>query len=338
MKVKNLRFFWIGFALAMGLVAGGLQAAGQGGAVGQAAAARQLVVLDTDIGDDIDDAFALGLLIQSPEVKLLGVTTAYGQTPLRAQLVERYLKAVGRGDVPVAAGVRGPDTDHFSQAAYARREPERQYPDGVAFLLEQIRVHPGQVTVVAIGALTNLRAALEREPETFRKVGRVVLMGGSVYEGYEDHKTGARQQPPSVEWNIRCDPGAARAVFESGVPVFAMPLDSTQIHLSAEELRGVVAHGSALTDQIALLYLEWTGRKEWRSPTLYDPVAVTYALRPELCPVKPMRLEVDAEGWTRPVEGKPNVQVCLKADEAGFRRFLLERLMGTQGALAEGSR
>jgi len=336
--MKKLGLLWIGFALVVGLMAAGTRLTGQVGSVGYTAAGRQLVVLDTDIGDDIDDAFALGLLIQSPEVKLLGVTTAFGQTPLRARLVERYLKAVGRGDVPVAAGVRGPDTDHFSQAAYARREPERQYPDGVGFLLEQIRAHPGQVTVIAIGALTNLQAALEREPETFRKVGRVVLMGGSVLEGYENHKTGARQQPPSVEWNIRCDPRAARAVFDSGVPVFAMPLDSTQIHLSAEELRGVVAHGSAVTDQIALLYLEWTGRKEWRSPTLYDPVAVTYALRPELCPVKPMRLEVDGEGWTRPVDGKPNVQVCLKADEAGFRRFLLERLLGAQGALAEGSK
>lgn len=327
--MKNLRSFWIGFALVAGLVAGGTRLAGQVGSVGHAVAVPQLVVLDTDIGDDIDDAFALGLLVQSPEVKLLGVTTAFGQTQLRAQLVERYLKAVGRGDVPVAAGVRGPDTDHFSQAAYARREPERQYPDGVAFLLARIRAHPGQVTVIAIGALTNLRAALEREPETFRKVGRVVLMGGSVHEGYEDHKTGARQQPPSVEWNIRCDPGAAKAVFDSGVPVFVMPLDSTQIHLSAEELREVVAHGSAVTDQIALLYMEWTGRKEWRSPTLYDPVAVTYALRPELCPARPLRLEVDGKGWTRPVEGKPNVEVCLKADEAGFRAFLLERLLGT---------
>jgi inosine-uridine nucleoside N-ribohydrolase len=289
------------------------------------------VVLDTDIGDDIDDAFALGLLLQSPEVDLLGVSTAYGQTGLRARLVERYLRAVGRANVPAAAGVVGPDTDHFSQAAYARQMPERKYPDGVALLLNQIRVHPGQVTVIAIGALTNLKAALDRDPATFRKVNRVVLMGGSVYEGYEDHQTGQRGRPVSVEWNIRCDPAAARAVFDSGVPVFVMPLDSTQIHLSADELRGVLAYGSPVTDQIALLYQQWTGRKQWNSPTLYDPVAVTYAIRPALCPTTPLRLEVDAEGYTRPVEGKPNVQVCLKADEPGFRAFLLGRLMAPIG-------
>jgi inosine-uridine nucleoside N-ribohydrolase len=201
----------------------------------------------------------------------------------------------------------------------------------VALLLNQSRVHPGQVTVIAIGALTNLKAALDRDPATFRKVNRVVLMGGSVYEGYEDHQTGQRGRPVSVEWNIRCDPAAARAVFDSGVPVFVMPLDSTQIHLSADELRGVLAYGSPVTDQIELLYQQWTGRKQWNSPTLYDPVAVTYAIRPALCPTTPLRLEVDAEGYTRPVEGKPNVQVCLKADEPGFRAFLLGRLMAPIG-------
>jgi len=285
--MKTLRFF-LALAVGLGLVSGARGVAAQAGTV--TAAAPQRVVLDTDIGDDIDDAFALGLLLQSPEVDLLGVSTAYGQTGLRARLVERYLRAVGRANVPVAAGVVGPDTDHFSQAAYARQMPERKYPDGVALLLNQIRVHPGQVTVIAIGALTNLKAALDRDPATFRKVNRVVLMGGSVYEGYEDHQTGQRGRPVSVEWNIRCDPAAARAVFDSGVPVFVMPLDSTQIHLSADELRGVLAYGSPVTDQIALLYQQWTGRKQWNSPTLYDPVAVTYAIRPALCPTTPLRL------------------------------------------------
>ena len=102
-------------------------------------------------------------------VKLLAGNGLLIEEKLGARL---YLKRIADLDittdrgVPVAAGVRGPDTDHFSQAAYARREPERQYPDGVAFLLDQIRAHPGQVTVIAIGALTNLRAALERVLKT----------------------------------------------------------------------------------------------------------------------------------------------------------------------------
>ena len=70
------------------------------------------------------------------------------------------------------------------------------------------------------------------------------------------------------------------------------------------------------------------GDGAWRSPTLYDPVAVTYAIRPELCPATPMRLEVDDKGFTRPVEGAPNAQVCLQSDEKGFLDFLMGRIAG----------
>src|SRR5215469_11314487 len=97
----------------------------------------QLVLLDTDIGDDIDDAFALALVLRSPELHLLGVTTEFGDTALRARLVDRYLKAVGREDIPVAAGVETKAPNHFTQAAYARQSPDRKHEDAVDFLLNQ---------------------------------------------------------------------------------------------------------------------------------------------------------------------------------------------------------
>ncbi len=285
----------------------------------------QLAILDTDIGDDIDDAFALALALRSPELHLLGVTTEFGDTDLRARLVDRYLAAVGRTDIPVAKGVETPATNHLTQAAYALREPARAHPDAVPFLLEQIRAHPGQITLIAIGPLFNVQAAIERDPATFRQLKRVVLMGGSVYRGYDKAGTSERQ-PPSAEWNIRCNPAGLRALLGSGVPVILMPLDSTQIHLPVPLQAEIYAHGSALTDQLTLLYHQWTGTKEWRLPTLYDPVAVTYALRPELCPAQPLRLEVDDKGFTRPAPGRPNAQVCLASDEQGFLRLLLSRL------------
>jgi hypothetical protein len=95
--------------------------------------APQLAIIDTDIGDDIDDAFALALALRSPELKILGVTTAFGDTELRARLVDRYLAAVGRKDIPVAAGVATKATNVFTQAAYARQEPERKHPDASLF-------------------------------------------------------------------------------------------------------------------------------------------------------------------------------------------------------------
>lgn len=288
----------------------------------------QLVVLDTDIGDDIDDAYALALALRSPELHILGVTTAYGDTELRARLVDRYLSAVGRTDIPVAAGVTTPHSNVFTQAAYARQQPDRKHPDGVEFLLEQIRAHPGEVTLIAIGPLSNIKAAIDRDAATFKKLKRVVMMGGSVYRGY-DGKSGERR-PPDPEWNILCDPAGAKALFASGVPIFMMPLDSTQVHLEAAQREQIFAVGSPLTDQLTLLYHQWVGGTESHSPspTLFDPVAVTYAVRPDLCPSTPLRIEVDEKGFTRPVSGTPNAEACLKSDEAGFLKLLLERVTG----------
>jgi inosine-uridine nucleoside N-ribohydrolase len=79
---------------------------------------------------------------------------------------------------------------------------------------------------------------------------------------------------------------------------------------------------------LTLLYHEWTGAKEWRTPTLFDPVAVTYAMRPDLCPATPMRLDVDDKGFTRPATGAPNAAVCLQSDEKGFLELLLGRITG----------
>ena len=287
----------------------------------------QLIILDTDIGDDIDDAFALALILRSPELHLLGIETAFADTELRARLVDRYLAAVGRTDIPVLAGVATTPRP-MSQAPYARQSPERKHGDAVQFLLAQIRQHPGQITLIAIGPLFNIQAAIAQDPATFRQLKRVVLMGGSVYRGYDNRKAGNAHTPPSPEWNILCDPAGAKALFASGVPVYVMPLDSTQIRLELPALGQVLAHGSPLTDQLTLLYHQWTGATEWHWPTLYDPVAVTYAFRPDLCPAKPLRLEVDDKGFTRPVPGDPNAQVCLQSDEKGFLDLLVSRIAG----------
>jgi inosine-uridine nucleoside N-ribohydrolase len=324
------------------------------------AVAPQLVILDTDIGDDIDDAFALALLLHSPEVKLLGVTTAFGDTELRARLVNRYLQAVGQMKIPVVAGVPTQANNLFTQRAYAEQksgalrddiciqrllsvsqapvpkrekdrydECEKELRDAPGFILSQIRAHPGQITLIGIGPLFNVQAAIARDPATFRKLKRVVIMGGSVYRGYDGGNAGANA-PPSPEWNIRCDPAGARALLASGVPVFMMPLDSTQIRLAPQDLGALFSHGSALTDQLTLLYHQWTSPDTWRMPTLYDPVAATYAIRPDICAAKPMRIDVDDKGFTRPVSGVPNAQVCLKSDEKAFLDFLLRRILADE--------
>ena len=341
-----------------GLVAGPAGAVGQTAAGGGhlAAEAPEPVILDTDIGDDIDDAFALALALRSPEIDLLGITTTFGDTELRERLVDRFLAAVGRSDILVAAGPATEAKNLFTQAAYAKQpgaQPvdtcvlrlhsvsqipvpkreqdrydacEKDRPDAVGFILQSARAHPGQITLIAIGPLFNVQAAIERDPATFAKLKRVVMMGGSIYRGY-DGKNG-EQRPPDAEWNVSRAPAGLRALLASGVPVFMMPLDSTQIHLETGEREAIFSHGSPLTDQLTLLYHQWLAGKTGHAsaPTLFDPVAVAYAVHPELCPTTPMRLEVDDKGFTRPVDGPPNAQVCLKSDEKGFLELLLGRI------------
>ncbi len=106
------------------------------------------------------------------------------------------------------------------------------------------------------------------------------------------------------------------------------PLDSTQIHLDPAARESIFVTGNQLTDQLTLLYHQWAAHS-WNhspTPTLFDPLAAAYTFRPELCPMTPMRIEVDDKGFTRKVEGQPNAQVCLKSDETGFKTLLLKRL------------
>jgi len=292
-------------------------------------ATPQLAILDTDIGDDIDDAFALGLALRSPELRLLGITTAYGDTELRARLLDRYLAAVGQADIPVAAGVATAHSNVFTQAAYARQTPDseqaKKHPDAVEFLLSQIRAHPGQITLIAIGPLFNIQATIERDPATFRQLKRVVMMAAAS-TGATTGGTGSGGQPTlnGTSTAIRRGEGAA-GCWSSGLH------DAAGLDADPSRSQGPgsdFSHGSPLTDQLTLLYHQWMAGSEGHpiTPTLFDPVAVAYAIHPELCPATPMRVEVDDKGFTLPVQGIPNAQVCLKSDESGFLELLLDRI------------
>ena len=124
--------------------------------------------------------------------------------------------------------------------------------------MREAREHPGEITLIGIGPLFTVEAAIERDPAAFKKLKRVVIMGGSIERGYGVDAQG-KPNPPQPEWNILCDPAGAKALLASGVPVFMMPLDSTQVPLDAEKREAIFAHGSPLTDQLTLLYHEWMG-------------------------------------------------------------------------------
>jgi purine nucleosidase len=297
-----------------------------------APAARQKLILDTDIGDDVDDAFALALALKSPELQILGVTTTFGDSKTRAKLVDRFLGEVGRSDIPVAAGTPTPPKTPFTQLAYAEggHFAKPSHANAVDFILEQIRRYPGEITLVAIGPLMNVGATIDRDPKTFRQLKRVVLMGGSVKRGYDDLGY-APPHGPDAEWNIVNDIPSAQKLFLSGVPIFMMPLDSTQLKLDEVKRAFLFRQGTPITDQLTLLYHQW-GQQ---TPTLYDPMTISYLLNPSLCPVEPLHIRVDQKGFTVAEAGAANAQVCLRSDPEAFFRFYIGRLVEKSNPAAD---
>ena len=125
------------------------------------------------------------------------------------------------------------------------------------FLLDQIKQHPGEITLIAIGPETNLGAALARDPATFKKLKRIVLMGGSIRRGYGDVGY-APDRGPNAEYNIAMDIPAAQAVFTSAVPLYVMPLDSTQLKMDEVKRQMLFTQSTNLTDALTLLYEQWS--------------------------------------------------------------------------------
>jgi len=293
----------------------------------QAASQPEKVIIDTDIGDDIDDAFAIALALKSPELEILGISTTFGDTEARAKIVDRLLGEAGRTDIPVLAGAPTHTTNVINQKRYGEggHFARAAHPNAVDFILGQIRRYPGQITLIAIGPLINVGAVIDKDPETFLKLKRVVIMGGSIECGYGELWF-CPERGPDAEWNIINDIPSAQKLFLSGVPLYVMPLDSTQLKLDEVKRAYLFKQGTPLTDALTLLYHEW-GQQ---TPTLFDPVTVAFILDPKICLAEPMHIRVDDKGFTRKEPGAPNAQVCMHSDADAFFRLQIGRLVATE--------
>jgi inosine-uridine nucleoside N-ribohydrolase len=279
------------------------------------------ILLDTDIGSDIDDAFALALIINSPELDLQGVTTVSGDTQARARLAAKMLWEAGGAwrRVPIAAGEPGkPLPIEQTRWAAGFTSPQLRPKKASDFLKAEFERRPGEITLVTIGPLTNVAALLRQDPAVGRKIRRLAMMGGSIARGYEP------SSGPAAEYNIAADPAAAQVLFASGIPILMVPLDVTaMLQLDPVGRDRVFTHRSPVTNSLTLLYHLW-GRP---TPTLFDPMAVAMLLDPGLCETQAMAIEVDAKGFTRVAEGRPaNATVALHTDPAKFFEFYLSRV------------
>ncbi|GAB3975995.1 nucleoside hydrolase [Plantactinospora veratri] len=252
-------------------------------------AERSLVLLDTDIGNDIDDAVCLAYLLAQPDCDLLGITTVSAEPAARAALASALCRAAGRS-VPIYPGAAEPLASPPVQgpppqaAALARWEHETSFPTGAAveFLRQTIRAHPGEVTLLAIGPLTNVALLFAVDPEVPALLRSLVLMGG------------AFTSVPGPEWNIHCDPYAAARVYATPVPVHrSVGLDvTTRVRMDADAFLERCAN--PLLRPVADMAASWFAERP--EVTFHDPLAAMTLFAPALCTFAPGGVAVDTGG------------------------------------------
>ncbi len=288
------------------------------------------VILDTDIGSDIDDTWALAMLLRSPEMDLKLVTAATCEPAVRARIICRLLDVAGRSDVGVGVGldVVKQDIRHRSwvDGYDLSRYRGRVHADGVAALVRTIMESPRPVTLICIGPLPNVAAALEREPAIARKA-HFVGMHGSVYRGY------GGSAEVSKEWNVVADPRSCQRVFAADWLSMAItPLDTCGlVRLTGDKYRTVAASRDPLTAAVIENYNLWRGAmppmEGDASSVLFDTVAVYLGFARDLLEMRRLGVRITDDGYTvsdgsaRPVD----VAVGWK-DLGGFEDLLVRRL------------
>ncbi len=290
------------------------------------------VILATDIGDDIDDTWALGFLLKCPELSLQLVATEYGKAPYRARLLAKFLQKTGHADIPIAVG---PDVEPRGHGALIdwvqdydlRSYPGRVHTDGVGAMIEVIMNSRRPVTLICIGPMHNVAAALEREPRIAHRV-RFVGMDGSVRLGYGGAKT------PSAEWNVKADIAAAKKGLSADWDITITPLDTCGlVALDGALYQRILQSPDVIAATIVENYRLWSkvggkaAEAEKHSSTLFDPVAVYLAFSRRFCKMERLGIRVTDDGFTVIDDQSKQMEVATEwTDLDGFRDFLAGRI------------
>lgn len=302
-------------------------------------AKRVPVILSTDIGDDIDDTWALGFLLKSPELDLKLAIGDHSHPEYRAKLLAKFLQRAGRTDVPVGLGVDIPKSGgKLHQAEWVKDYDLAAYPgkihrDGVQAMIDLIMQSPEPVTIISVGPTPNTAAALAREPRIAGRA-RFVGMYGSVRVGYRPGS------PPSAESNVKSDPKSCQQAFAAPWEMTITPLDTCGlVYLRGEKYRKICDS----KDPVAIAIIEnyrirmasargpADTTADTRSTTLFDTVAVYLAFAQSLCNLETLGIRVTNDGFTLidPTAKKMSVATSWK-DLGAFEDLLVTRLAGTK--------
>ena len=298
------------------------------------------VLIDTDIGDDIDDALALALALRSPEIALCGVTTVFGDTQRRAQLAAHLLHIFGRDEIPIAAGLQTPLQPRRRPSGVPQAvivddcadcvvPPMLSSASAPELIVQTALAHHDRLILLCLGPLTNIATALRLESRMFMAIRRIVMMGGT-------------SGIPFPEWNVRNDATAARIVLAAGIPVTMLGWNvTTRCQLREEDIERLRCNGSPQTRLLSQLIAIWQRhRPSWHPPLpyLHDPLTVVTLCAPQLLQLEEMTTRVLVHGpfagymVPRLLDGPlVHAAVGVHADEA--RKWIMKRLL----AQADGS-
>jgi inosine-uridine nucleoside N-ribohydrolase len=325
----------------------------------------QRIIIDTDPG--VDDAIAILLALRSPELKVEAITPVSGNVPLELTLTNalRLVEIAGRTDIPVAAGASHPLTRRLVTAKYAHgnnglggvdfpaptTKPSRETANEIISRI--VRESPGEITIVALGPLTNIATVLRSDPELAGMIRGIALMGGSLSGG---------NVTPSAEFNFYVDPEAARIVFDSHIPLTMVGLDVTRKVLLREDHIQLLEASKNPVSQAAARVMRATlerVRDANHAPTfaMHDPLTVASLIDPSILTLRDYYVEIETSGEltagesvgyqhapmrkSAPLETgepeppesaqtfTPNAKVAMEVDPERFFKLLIPRLTGS---------
>jgi len=291
------------------------------------------VLIDTDIGDDIDDALALALALCSPEIELLGVTTVFGDTQKRAHLAAHILEVFRHKEIPVAAGQQMPLLFSHRPSGVPQAAILDPYPytsidmfspfSAPELIIQTTLANHGNITLFCLGPLTNIATALMIEPRLFLAIKNIVMIGGT--SGF-----------PMPEWNMRSDAQAAKIVLASGIPITLLGWNITmRCQLRESDIEKLHYQNSPQTRLLSQLLAVWQRHRPRchpRLPFLHDPLAIVAFCAPELFHFKVMTVRVFTRGFLkgcmlpRIIDG-PLVYGAIDVKSEEAREWVMQRLL-----------
>lgn len=295
---------------------------------------KQKVIFDCDLGGDIDDAFAVALLLTSQEeFEIMGLCMDHGNTPGRGQVAAKMLYETGMEHIPVylgrhTPGVVGEDTTLDGKSiqfkwANGFNTVKPQSKPASDFIVESLNAHPGEIILFTVGPVDNIADVIDKDPNALKNAKKVVSMFGSVNVGYGGGAI-------SAEWNVRGSIAAAKKFMNSGADIVLAPLDVTDhVILDNNYLTAIFNRQTPLTDALGALYALWYRHADWATQAkMFDGVAIGMVLWPDLFKTEPLHVYVDDKGFTRIDPDKaPNCTVGVEIQTQKFIDKMCRRII-----------